>query len=80
MTILLFEELVDHAFSEMVLTIMFSIVVVVDPMDDGKAILARFSPSQFGMQFLGLKLSIQTLFLEKKVEQGRSFVRKLNVS
>jgi hypothetical protein len=74
---LLFEELVDHAFLEMVLTIVYSIVVVVDLWMMAKAILARFSPLQFGMQFLGLKLSIQTLLLKKKVEQGKSFVRKL---
>jgi hypothetical protein len=49
---LLFWELVDHAFSEMVLNIMFSIVVVVvDLRMMAKPILAGFSPLQFGMFF-----------------------------
>jgi hypothetical protein len=41
--------------------------------DDGKAILAGFSPLQFGMFFLRLKLGIQTLLLKNEA-QTRSFV------
>jgi hypothetical protein len=49
-----FGNLFDHAFSEMVLNIMFSIVVVV-VVDDlrmmAKPFWLGFSPSQFGMLF-----------------------------